>query len=64
MKLTLDLTNEVYWRLYCRAVEHGRAISEEVIALVDSGSHEQAPDAEERLAAVRQIRAGVQGGLQ
>ncbi len=28
MKLTLELENPVYWRLYCKAAEHGRTVAE------------------------------------
>jgi len=64
MKLTLELENTVYWRLYCKAAEHGRSVAEELTAMLNSGNREPEPDAQQRLEAARQIRALTQGGLQ
>lgn len=64
MKLTLELENTVYWRLYCKAAEHGRAVAEELTAMLNSGNREPEPSAHQRLEAARQIRAFAKGGLQ
>jgi hypothetical protein len=64
MKLTLDLENTVYWRLYCKAAEHGRTVAEELTAVLNTGNREPQPNAQERLESARKIRSLSQGGLQ
>lgn len=62
MKLTLEMENTVYWRLYCKAAEHGRTVAEEVSAVLNAGGREPAPDAKQRLDAAREIRRLIHGG--
>ena len=57
MKLTMELDRTVYWRLYCRANEHGRSISEEIARILEAGSEPGTLNAEKRLADARAIRA-------
>ena len=54
-----DLPESTHWRIYCRAVEHGRTVNDEIVATLKAGNTEIAPDAESRLSAARQIRQQV-----
>ncbi len=38
MKVTIDLDRATYWRLHCRATEHGIDIGEEIAGLVAEGT--------------------------
>ena len=51
-----DLPESTHWRIYCRAVEHGRTVNDEIVAALKAGNTEIAPDVECRLSAARQIR--------
>jgi plasmid stability protein len=53
------LPESTHWRIYCRAVEHGRNVNDEIVATLNAGNTEIAPDAESRLAAAREIRQQV-----
>jgi plasmid stability protein len=44
------LPESTHWRIYCRAVEHGRSVNDEILAILNAGNTEIAPDAETRLA--------------
>jgi plasmid stability protein len=62
MDITLKgLANATYWRLHCRAVEHGVSINDEILATLGAGSKDTPPDPEARLAAARRIRAEISG---
>ena len=61
MQFVIDgLPESTHWRIYCRAVEHGRNVNDEILATLNAGDVEIAPDIESRLAATRQIRQQVQ----
>ena len=61
MQFVIDgLPESTHWRIYCRAVEHGRNVNDEILATLNVGNVEIAPDIESRLAAARQIRQQVQ----
>ena len=53
------LPESAHWRIYCRAVEHGRSVNDENVATLNAGNTEIAPDGESRLAAAREIRRQV-----
>ena len=59
MELTLSLDPALRWRIYCKAVEHGRTLDAEVLAMLDAGNDPVAADGPARLAAARAIRAQV-----
>jgi plasmid stability protein len=50
------LPESTHWRIYCRAVEHGRSVNDEILSTLNAGNTEIAPDAETCLTAARQIR--------
>lgn len=57
VQVTLELDNALFWRLYCRAVEHGVTVAQEIMAQLVAGQVGHEPDAEGRLAEAREIRA-------
>ena len=60
MQLLIDgLSESTHWRIYCRAVEHGRSVNDEILATLNARNTEIAPDAESRLEAARNIRQQV-----
>ena len=56
-QVTLELDDALYWRLYCKAVEHGVTVPQEITAQLSAGQVEHHPEAEPRLAEAREIRA-------
>lgn len=57
--LLKGLKKTTYWRIYCRAVEHGRSFDDEILSILDAGAADVAPDPDARLSAARRIRAKV-----
>jgi hypothetical protein len=51
-KLVIDgLPVSAYWRIYCRAAERGRSVNDEIVATLNAGNSDVAPDVEARLVA-------------
>ncbi len=57
VQVTLELDDATHWRLYCKAVEHGVTVTEEIVAQLKAGQVDHAPDPERRIAEARAIRA-------
>lgn len=57
--LLKGLEKTTHWRIYCRAVEHGRSLNDEILSILNAGSVDVVPDAEARLSAARGIRAKI-----
>jgi hypothetical protein len=57
ISITLELDEALYWRLYCKAVEQGASVPEEILAQLRGSHTDSVPDAEARLAEAREIRA-------
>ncbi|MFO1067899.1 MAG: hypothetical protein U1E14_05165 [Geminicoccaceae bacterium] len=55
-EVRLEIDDALHWRLYCKAVEHGVTVAEEIVAQLRAGQVEHEPDTEQRLAEAREIR--------
>lgn len=58
-EVKLEIDDALYWRLYCKAVEHGVTVAEEIVAQLSAGQVEHRPEPERRLAEAREIRAEI-----
>ena len=52
VQVTLELDDATHWRLYCKAVEHGVTVTEEIVAQLKAGQVDHAPDPERRIAII------------
>ena len=55
-----DLPETAFWRIYCRAVEHGRDVNTEVVATLNADDPDVPVDVNARLRAARRLRKRVQ----
>ena len=61
--LVVELPVEPYWRLCCRATEHGRSVQDELLmSLVGEAAPEL--DAQGALAGVRYLRRAISGNVE